>query len=102
MDIRDTTVGNLAILRENLCALLDPRVLQALADFLAATADPQGESSMLARYKWFAARGPDCRYAAAARDFFLKDQSAATAAAIIWLYHNWAKALEPRRHNGRH
>ena len=79
---------------ENLKHLMDPQVLQHLADFLAAT-ESNNQSSMLDRYKWFSDKnGEDCYYATKAKEFFELDQAKHAAKAIVWLYHTWAKQYE--------
>ncbi len=100
--IKDQAMLNLAVLRENLRRMMYPEVLKKFAEFLESTGNQ--DESMLQRYKWFvenSENGADCRYAAMAKDFFLKDQAEGAAQAIIWLYHNWAKSYErptmPRR-----
>lgn len=94
-DVREQVLLNLAVLRENLRKMMNPKVLKHLANFLEATGEE--DSSMLQRYKWFAENsenGADCRYAIMAKEFFLKEQAEGAADAIIWLYHNWAKSYE--------
>ncbi|RLB98652.1 MAG: hypothetical protein DRH90_21610 [Deltaproteobacteria bacterium] len=86
----------LANLRESLKSFLRPEILKELANFLQATG---GDSSFIARYKWFcenAVDGPDCRYAALSKEFFLKDNAEQTAKAINWLYHAWSKFYEEK------
>jgi len=94
---KDHILLNLAKLRENLNKMMKPEILQKFADFLSATGNE--DHSMLERYKWFcenSENGPDCKYAAMAKQFFLQDQADGAAKAIIWLYHNWAKSYETR------
>ena len=91
----DRVLVNLAALRENLSKLMNPEVLKVFANYLDATGNSDG--SMLSRFKWFvenSENGADCKYAAMAKEFFLKDQATECAKAIIWLYKNWAKHYE--------
>jgi len=93
--VKSEVLLNLAVLRENLRRMMNPKVLTQFAAFLEATGED--DSSMLQRYKWFVENGEngrDCKYAILAREFFLKDQADGAAQAIIWLYHNWAKHHE--------
>ncbi len=91
----DLTMLNLATLRENLKKMMTPKVLSKLAELLEVTDNP--DSSMLERFKTISNAsefGGDCRYAQAAKEFFLQDQAEAAAKAINWLYHNWSKTYE--------
>ena len=84
----------LAQMREVLQTLMQPEVLQGLADFLEATG---GDNSFIVRYQWFcenAEKGPDCRYAAISKELFLKNEAENVAKAINWLYHSWSKHYE--------
>ena len=84
----------LAELRDSLKSFLRPEILKELANFLEATG---GDNSFIDRYKWFCentTNGPDCRYAAMSKEFFLKDHAEQTAKAINWLYENFAKFYE--------
>ena len=99
MTIRNEPLLNLAVLRDNLRRMMDPKVLEQFAKFLEDTGNE--DTSMLQRYKWFvenSENGEDCRYAEMAKQFFITDQADNAAQAIIWLYHNWAKSYEkPQR-----
>jgi hypothetical protein len=89
---QDDTMIRLAALRKNLKEFMNPEILRHLADFLEKTA--YGETSLMERYEWFcknAENGPDCRYAAMAKTFFLRDQADSVAKEINWLYENWSK-----------
>ncbi len=91
----DRVLLNLATLRENLKKMMNPEVLKEFANFLESTGND--DHSMIQRYKWFienSENGADCRYAAMAKEFFLKDQADGCAQAIIALYHSWAKSYE--------
>lgn len=95
MRLQDEILLNLSQFRENLKILMKPEVLQKLAEFLEETADQ--EHSMLEKYKWFVENsqdGLDCKYASAAKEFFLENQAEQAAKAVIWLYENWAKAYK--------
>ena len=92
---QDDILLNLALFRENLQKMMNPKVLEKFVEFLDATGHE--DSSMLHRYKWFVENGEngaDCRYARMAKDFFLQDHADGAAKAIIWLYHNWARGYE--------
>lgn len=74
---------------------MKPEILKALAEFLEHTAYGDNiDSSLVERYQWFcenSENGPDCRYAAMAKTFFLEDQAVNVANDINWLYENWSK-----------
>jgi len=91
-NVKDQIMLNLAMLRDNLQKMMNPKVLASFADFLEATGTE--DNSFLQRYKWFSENGENgssCRYAIMAKEFFLKDEAAGAAKAINWLYHNWSK-----------
>jgi hypothetical protein len=88
----DLTMLNLATLRKNLKAFMNPKVLSKLAEFLEVSDDPKG--SMLERFEAITRTseyGGDCKYAQMAKTFFLKNQAEDCARAINWLYDNWSK-----------
>jgi hypothetical protein len=89
----DLTMLNLHALRKNLKRLMNPAVLKKFAELLESTSTADN-GSLLDRYEHFARtseHGPDCKYAQLAKQFFEKDEAAGCAAAIRWLYENWAK-----------
>lgn len=89
---QDDTLIRLAQLRRSLKEFMRPEVLKQLAQLLEDT--QYGESSLMERYEWFcknSENGPDCRYAAMAKTFFLQDQAEKTAKDIIWLYENFGR-----------
>lgn len=95
MSGRDTTLVELARLRESLRNLLHVQVLKNLTDLLEALGGDR--DSFVSQYNhWVKTNGPNCRYAAYAKEFFLRDQAESVAKAIIWLYHNFAKAYEEK------
>jgi hypothetical protein len=94
---QDDTMIRLAALRKSLTQFMKPEILKNLAKLLEDT--QYGETSLVERYEWFcknAENGPDCRYAAMAKTFFLRDQAEQTAADINWLYHNFSKFYEEK------
>lgn len=89
----DRTMLNLAALRTNLKQLMDPKVLQKLAELTEAMSSESGD--YLERYEFFVRKnGIDCRYAQMAKEFFINDKGKDCANAINWLYHNWSKFYE--------
>jgi len=89
---QDEALLRFAHLRKSLTQFMKPEVLKNLAKFLEDT--QYGESSLMERYEWFcknSENGPDCRYAAMAKQFFLEDQAEKTAKDIIWLYENFGR-----------
>ena len=93
---QDDTLIKLSHLRKSLKNFMKPEILQALAQFIEDTGYDV-DSSLVERYEWFcnnAENGPDCRYAAMAKNFFLADQGEKVANDINWLYHNWSKFYE--------
>lgn len=95
---QDDTLIKLSKLRKNLKEFMKPEILKSLASLLEHTA--YGDGSLVERYQWFcenAENGPDCRYAAMAKNFFLADQAENTAKDIIWLYENWAKVYKENK-----
>jgi hypothetical protein len=81
----------LAELRSDLKEFLKPEVLSRLVDLIESCGP---ENSMLERYQYFCEHsedGPDCRYAAMAKKFFLEDRAKGVAEHINWLYENWAR-----------
>jgi len=93
MTNQNETMLNLAALHENLKTMMKPEVLTKFTELLESIGSPDG--SMLERFKFFLEKnGSDCRYAAMAKEFFLKDHASGCAKAICWLYHNWAKNYE--------
>jgi hypothetical protein len=89
--MQDDILLELATLRENLKDILRPEVLNKLVDFIEACGS---DNSMLERYKYFCETsedGPDCRYAAMAKKFFLEDRAKGVAETINWLYENWSR-----------
>jgi hypothetical protein len=93
MNGRDKTMVELAHLRESLRNILHVQVLKNLTDLLEGLGGDR--DSFVSQYNhWVKKNGPDCRYAAYAKEFFLRDQAESVAKSIIWLYHNFAKAYE--------
>jgi hypothetical protein len=94
---KDQVMLNLSAFRKNLRQLMDPKILSRLAEFLEKTG--YEDSSMIERFDWFchnSTDGVDCKYAVAAKEFFLQNQAADAAAVICWLYHNWARTYETK------
>lgn len=92
---RDMTIMELAKLRESLRNVLHVQVLKGLTDLLERLGGDK--NSFVSQYSsWIKRNGPDCRYAAYAKEFFLRDQAESVAKSIIWLYHNFAKAYEEK------
>lgn len=94
---QDDTLIVLSRFRKNIKDMMSPQVLEELAKFLEAT--QYGDASLVERYDWFcnnAENGPDCRYAAMAKNLFLADQAETVAATINWLYHNFSKVYEEK------
>ena len=86
----DKTLFKLAELKESLSGLMDPKLLSKLASLLEAFGDKN--KTFVEQYKfWIERNGPDCRYAAMAKEFFLKENASNVAQEIIYLYENWAK-----------
>lgn len=89
MSGRDKTLIELAKLRESLRNILHVQVLKNLTDLLEAMGGDR--DSFVSQYNhWVKSNGPNCRYAAYAKEFFLRDQAESVAKSIIWLYHNFA------------
>jgi len=89
----DETICKLADLKMSLESLMDPKLLSKLASLLEAFGG-RGRS-FAEQYKfWVEKNGPDCRYAAMAKEFFLKENSENVAKVIIELYNDWAKHYE--------
>ena len=94
---QDDTLITLSKLRQHLKIYLRADILKHLAQFLEITANAADDGSLIERYQWFcnnSENGPDCRYAAMAKDFFLRDQAKGVAKTINWLYHNFSKRYE--------
>ena len=87
----------LSHLRKSLRQLIQPEILNELANFLEATGGDNNNPSLVEKYEWFcnnAENGPDCRYAAMAKNIFLANEADKTAKAINWLYYNWSRHYE--------
>jgi len=94
MNQTDETLIKLAELKESLSVLMDPNLLKQLASLLEAFGSEHGRS-FAEQYKfWVEQNGGDCRYAAMAKEFFLKQNADNVAKEIISIYHNWAKHYE--------
>ena len=94
---QDDTLVRLSQLRKSLKGFMRPEILSKLAEFLEKTSYGDDNSSLVERYEWFcnnSENGPDCRYAAMAKNFFLMDQAEDTAKVINWLYHNFSSVYE--------
>lgn len=90
VDDNDDVLFRLAELRVMLLPMMDPAVLNELANFLEAIGT---DASMVQRYKWFCEKsdeGADCKYARVAKELFLHEQADKVAKQIVWLYENWA------------
>lgn len=95
---KDTLI-ELSNLRKSLRQIIQPEILTELANFLEATGGTDNNPSLVEKYDWFcnhSENGPDCRYAAMAKNLFLADEATKTAKAINWLYHNWSKHYEEK------
>lgn len=91
------TLTKLSDLRKSLRQLIQPEILNELANFLEATGGNTNSPSLVEKYDWFvhnSENGPDCRYAAMAKNIFLNDEAEETAKSINYLYHNWSKHYE--------
>lgn len=87
----------LSHLRKSLRQIIQPEILNELAEFLEATGGKDNNASLVEKYDWFcnnSKNGPDCRYAAMAKNLFLENEASKVAKAINWLYHNWSKNYE--------
>jgi hypothetical protein len=90
MKENNKNLEQLAKLKEDLSILMDPNVLRKLASLLEAFGDKN--KTFIDQYKfWVNKNGENCRYAALAKEFFLRNNSKNVAKAIICLYDNWAK-----------
>jgi hypothetical protein len=92
---QDDNLIRLSNLRKTLNSMMKPEILTAFTKFLEDTA--WGDGSLIERYEWFCnngEKGPDCRYAAMAKNFFLQEQADNVAETINFLYHNWSKFYE--------
>ena len=91
------TLIELAQLRKSLRQLIQPEILAELVKFLEATGGNNTNPSLVEKYEWFcknSENGPDCRYAAMAKNIFLANEAEATAKTINNLYHSWSKNYE--------
>jgi hypothetical protein len=71
----------------------NPEVLKKFLDLREALGGDR--KSFVDQYKfWIEKNGSDCRYAAMAKNFFLKEQANNVAKAINELYHSWSKFYE--------
>lgn len=87
----------LSHLRKSLRQIIQPEILTELANFLEATGGNDNNPSLVEKYEWFCTNsenGPDCRYAAMAKNIFLADEAYNVAKSINYLYHNWSKHYE--------
>lgn len=92
-DPRSQTLLKLASLRDTLITLTKPNILKKLIDLTEALGTDR--NSFLKQFEfWTQKNGEDCRYAAMAKQFFLKEQAKSVAKEINWLYHNWSKYYE--------
>jgi len=92
-DSRNDSLLRLAALRENLLYFVDPKVLSKIVDLVEAMGTDR--NTFLKQFQfWIKKNGPDCRYAAMAKTFFLEDQAEKIALEINWLYHNFGKHYE--------
>jgi len=72
---------------------MDPEVLGKLADLLESMGGDR--NTFVSQFRiWIDKNGPDCRYAAMAKKFFLEEQAETIAKEICDLYHNWARSYE--------
>lgn len=86
----------LAEFREDINKFTDPEVLKKFLDFREALGGDR--NSFVTQYKfWIEKNGPDCRYAAMAKNFFLQEHAEKVAEAICWLYKNWACFYETKK-----
>ena len=95
--MQDDILIKLSNLRKSLRQLLQPKVLTELTNFLEATGGTDDNPSLVEKYHWFcenSENGPNCRYAAMAKNIFIADEASNTAKAINWLYHNWSHIYE--------
>jgi hypothetical protein len=94
-DPRNESLLRLAALRESLIQFVKPKIFSKLIDLCEALGTDR--NSFIQQYKfWLEKNGPDCRYAAMTKEFFLKDQAKGVAKEINWLYHNFSKYYEDR------
>jgi hypothetical protein len=83
----------LAEFKEDIVKFTDPEVLKKFLDFREALGGDR--DSFVTQYKvWLQKNGPDCRYAAMCKNFFLKEQAEKVAQAINWLFYNWSRFYE--------
>ena len=92
-DIRPP-IEQLVELRNNLKEIMKPEVLKELADLLQVLGTDTGQTYLKQYDFWIKKNGVDCRYAAMAKEFFLRDQAKGVAKAINSLYSSFSKFYE--------
>ena len=94
-DPRNDTLIRLAALRDSLTIITKPEILRNLVDLAQFLGTDH--NSFVKQFKfWVEKNGNDCRYAAMAKEFFLKDQAKDVAKQINYLYHNFSKQYEDK------
>jgi hypothetical protein len=90
---RNQNLIKIADLRDKLLSLMNPEVLSKLADLLSSMGGDR--NTFVVQFRTWAERnGPDCRYAAMAKRFFLEEQAENIAKEICNIYHSWARFYE--------